>query len=389
MRWFLGCLMIVVGSACSSADEPTLRVQDYLNRGDLANGELEFQATLKLHPDDDQARFSLAMLQLAQSVERLGQSLYRYGTRSEVASMPVLRLPVPENPDPAPISYIAFRRLFDDFYRDLARVEETLAEIEDQEVQLPLKLAGIHLDITADGDPSERFDDLLKRIVRSDFSFLDENPEFLVRFDRGDVAWLQAYCHLTMAVIDVFLSVDGSPYFNEMAQRQFPKSIATKTAESDRGRNQLDVLEGRRLERFRQHMIDVVRLNHETWKYIRAETDDDHEWLPNANQERGVLGLPVKDEMIDAWLAMMDEFKALLDGERAMFKSFWGRNGKGLNLKALLEDPPAGFQVDLEFLKKLPDQYYSDEKEFDVAVCFRVFVMMQNTTGVGYAAWFN
>ena len=45
----------------------------------------------------------------------------------------------------------------------------------------------------------------------------------------------------------------------------------------------------------------------------KAETDDDHEWLPNPKQ-KGALGLPVRDEMIDAWLAMMAELEVLLNG---------------------------------------------------------------------------
>lgn len=389
MRWPLVCFLVAMTSAVTIADEPSTGVQDYLHRGDLANGELELQSKLERHPDDDQTRFALGMLQMARAVERLGQSLYFYGIRSEFASSPVLRLPVPENPDPSPITYIAFRRLFDDFYRDLATVEETLSKIKDDNVRLPLKLAAIHLDLTADGEPSERFEDVLKRILRSDLAFLAENQEFLVQFDRGDAAWMQAYCHLMMAVIDVYLSFDTQQFFNAMAERQFPKVIATHAGNPDNGNVIVKITEKRRLARFRRHMIEVVRLNHDTWKYIRAETDDDHEWLPNAKQERGVLGLPVQDEMIDAWLAMVDEFKALLDGDRTLFKAFWGHAGKGLDLHQLLENPPSTLTIDLEFFKELPEQYFSDAQEINLGVFLRVSSMMQNTTGVGYAAWFN
>jgi hypothetical protein len=79
-----------------------------------------------------------------------------------------------------------------------------------------------------------------------------------------------------------------------------------------------------RLGRLRKHLLEVVKLNRETWRYIRAETDDDHEWLPNPKQ-KGVIGLPVRDEMIDAWLEMMGELEALLDGKTTLPNRRWRR----------------------------------------------------------------
>jgi hypothetical protein len=109
-----------------------------------------------------------------------------------------------------------------------------------------------------------------------------------------------------------------------------------------------------------KQLLKVAELNRETWKHVRAETDDDHEWLPNPRQE-GVLGLPVRNEMIDAWLAMMAELEALLDGKRTLPGVLnIGKNGKGLNLKTLLDDPPEKFTLDSEFFRGLPEKYFSD-----------------------------
>src|SRR5229473_1837882 len=103
------------------------------------------------------------------------------------------------------------------------------------------------------------------------------------------------------------------------------------------------VKEPARLGRYRKHLRRVAELNRETWKHIRAETDDDHEWLPNSKQN-GVLGLPVREEMIDGWLAMIAELEALLDGKRTFPRIFgFEKNGKGLNLKKLFEHPPEKF----------------------------------------------
>lgn len=106
------------------------------------------------------------------------------------------------------------------------------------------------------------------------------------------------------------------------------------------------IVEPARLDQFRLHFIQVAQLNRETWKLIRAETDNDHEWLPSSKQE-SVLRMPVREEMIDAWLAAVTEVEALLEGKKLMAnigKTDEEDMGKGINVKKLLEDPPAKFE---------------------------------------------
>src|SRR5262249_193239 len=147
-----------------------------------------------------------------------------------------------------------------------------------------------------------------------------------------------------------------------------------------------------RLGQFRHHLLKVVDLNRETWKHILAETDDDHEWLPNPRQT-GVLGLPVREGMIDAWLAMMAELEARLDGERTVTRlpidEPFVKQGKGLNLKTLFEDPPEQFALDLKFFQALPDKYFSERRDVDINVLFAVAQIFGDTTALAYAAWFN
>jgi hypothetical protein len=86
---------------------------------------------------------------------------------------------------------------------------------------------------------------------------------------------------------------------------------------------------------------------------------------------------------------MVDELEALLDGRRTLrlILAFLGhaRGGKGLNLKALFDDPPAEI-VDPQ---NLDDKYFSDGADVDIGVLFRVVQVFDNTTAVAYAAWFN
>ena len=41
------------------------------------------------------------------------------------------------------------------------------------------------------------------------------------------------------------------------------------------------------------------------------------------------------------------------------------------------------------FPNNLPDKYFSDDEDVDINVLFRAFSLFENTTTVGYAAWFN
>jgi hypothetical protein len=100
--------------------------------------------------------------------------------------------------------------------------------------------------------------------------------------------------------------------------------------------------------------------------------------------------------MVDAWLAMMAELEALLDGKRTFLQAFINKNGKGLNLKILFDDPPEKFVLDpdqplgiLKTLENLPDKYWSKGKEVDYDLMWRALQVFGDPTAVAYAAWFN
>jgi hypothetical protein len=399
----IGVVFLVVPSfALAQGDKPNKPprardvVERYLHSGELAAGESALEARLATAPEDDEARFGLGIIQVVRGVERLGQALHKYGVKSENTHVPFLRLPVPKNAAPAPITYAIFRGILDDFRRDLATAEATLARITDDQVKLPLRLAPIRLDLTGSGTPTDSFMDILNKIMlRRDFAFLKGNPDFLVGFDRGDVAWLRAYAHLLMGMLDLYLAIDGERLFDLTADELFaaPKNRFTgdesaRLRELVQARTVIDLKEPHRLGQFRRHMVAVARLNRETWMHIRAETDDDHEWLPNPRQH-GVLGLPVRDGMIDVWLAMMAELEALFEGKRTIPKPFRSKDGKGLNLKVLLDDPPEKFMPNQDPAQSLPAKYWSAEPDLDIDVIFRVIQIFGDPSMVAYAMWFN
>lgn len=394
MRAIIAGFALLCGPASLAAAERPL-VEKYLHAGDLGRGEQALLLALDRDPDDDQARFGLGVLQFVRAVERFGQSLHEYGARANSTSVPFLRVPVPKNDNPSTISYRALGRAFDVLVADLERAEKTLADVKDEKVRLPLRLAGVQLDLTGGGTPTDKFLDILVKLNGGRFEFLKGNEEFLVCFDRGDVAWLRAYCHLLCAMLEAYRAFDLEADFDRRVKDVFPKVELTGKKEGLED-GVLRVAEGTRLRRFRTHLLAVCELNRETWKFIRAETDDDHEWLPNPKQ-KGVLGLPVRDEMIDRWLDMVGQLEELLKGERLFpgwVLAFISANpdGKGLNLKTLLDDPPARLSE-----KKLRDdgidakylEAKGKKKEFDLNVLFAVWRAFDGPLGVTYMAWFN
>jgi hypothetical protein len=383
MRATWCALALSLTAAPAAAQQPL--AEKYLHSGELAKGEQALEAALRAAPMNDQLRFGLGVIQFVSGVERLGQSLYEYGAKSESTDVPFLRLPVRKNPDPAPVRYHTLRRVLDDFRRDLAAADRTLAGVIDGKVKLPLRLAAVRLDLDGDGRPTDEFAGMLKTLMRQDLAFLKADPEFRVVFDRGDVAWLRAYCHLLMGMLDFMLAFDWEREFDQHTVQAFanpkPRNVA-----KDRG-NAIAVAEPGRLGRFRRHLLKVCELNRETWEFIRAETDDDREWLPNAKQ-KGVLGLPVRDEMIDAWLEMVAEMEALLSGEK-VFPGLFAPTLRGISLKAVLDDPPAEFDFDAIQKRGVAAKYIGKGEAVDLSKLTRWAAVFNTPTAVAYAAWFN
>ncbi|HUR55838.1 MAG TPA: hypothetical protein VMZ71_17000 [Gemmataceae bacterium] len=390
MRALLAAAVVVAFSGSVRAADPPL-AEKFLHSSKLDEGEAVLSAVLRRHPTDDETRFGLGMVQFTNAVQKFGRQLHKYGVKTEeVAGIPFVRLPVPRNPNPTPINYGLFRKLFDDLYHDLGTAERTLAGVTDDTIKLRLRLAAVRFDFDGSGRGNDKFTDVLVKLLGQSPEFLRKDPDFLVCFDRGDVAWLRAYCHLLQSMIDVFLALDLREFYQSDLHKQFAK------AEDQVGGDQPNLFTFRikfaspeRLGQFRKHMLQVCALNRETWKSIRAETDDDHEWLPNPKQ-KGVIGLPVRDEMIDGWLAAVAEVEELLEGKTLVPIGFLpNTNGKALNLKTLLDNPPAELSVQ-KLLANGPDAKYLEKgRESDFRAISRVERVFGNTLSVAYAAWFN
>lgn len=337
-------------------------VEKYLIEGRLQAGERDLQSQLNLRPDDDQLRFGLGTLQFLRAVEQLAQDLYRYGLRTEVNTdlsfIPLVRLPLPINAHPNTLSYQQAQTMVKTFLANLAKADATLAPISSATVKLPLHFGLIRLDLNGDGhaDADETLWKLYAGLNNENNISAESARKFYIGFDRGDVHWLRGYCHLLMAICDVYLAHDTKETFDCTAHMFFPKVDSPykflshgKQVFRSGDYDVLDlvalihtirwrVAEPERMNAALHHLEAVVAQSKESWKFIMAETDDDHEWLPNPRQTGVIPNVHVSKEMVDTWQYFMSEAGNVLEGK--LLIPFWrADDGRGVNLRKVFTEP--------------------------------------------------
>jgi hypothetical protein len=341
-----------------AVDEAPL-VEQFLLEGKLTEGEAALQERLEQAPKDDQARFGLATLQFLQTVERFMQSLYRYGAHDPFAGMlPMVRLPVPHNPEPDFIEHSDLRGIFQGWIDGLARTETTLAEIRDPDVKLPLHFGMVRLDFNGDG--KAHADETLWKVYTQLNRMVRVTPEqaenFVIAFDAGDVHWLRGYCHLLMALGEFLLAHDGKELFEHTAQLFFARPVIPydflqrpkgvfRMGNADLSDAiafihliRLPVDEPQRMTAALEHLQEMLRQSRESWTAILTETDDDREWIPNSKQTSVIPNMRVTEEMIKAWFEFLGEADGLLTGRKLV--PFWRDAGdRGVNLRRAFTEP--------------------------------------------------
>jgi hypothetical protein len=364
--WILG-LVCAAAPDLASAGPP--RAETFLLEGRLAEGEIALAQHLNAQPTDDQARFGLGFVQFLRTFERFAQGLHQYGLGGGRVGTD-LRAAAPDgtplhdlltpNKHPEALSYPAFRKLFQNALDDLKRAEATLAAIKDPAVRLPLPIGRIRLDLSGWKRPVA-----VASILGTAGLPVDpkQAKELVIVFDRGDVCWLRGYCHFLAGSLEILQSLDARELFEASAHLLFAKPetpypfLNSCPAAADADDFDVDVplwtdlfayihlllrvplTEPARLKAAHAHLEAMLAMSDEMWVHYLAETDDDHEWIPNPKQT-GVLRVPVRQEMIDTWRESVREARRVLRGERLI--PFWrGQPGEhGLNLRRVFLEPP-------------------------------------------------
>lgn len=411
------CLGLLAPAA--NAEEPEAPpIEEYLIKGELNDGQAAMSAILKASPDDQQARFSLGVVQFLQAVEGLANDHYKHGLlQNRMRGIPFVRMPVPENPKPEKISYQSARGILQKFINALALAETTLEAVETDDVKLPLHFGRIRLDLDRSGMATEeetlwKLFQMLNAAVRQ-----ADGEAFQITFDGGDVYWLRGYCHLLMSLGEIALAHDFEDLFERTAHLFYPKVESPYAFLQEEGpgpfngfnpTNFLDAIalvhlinfpvkEPGRMKVALAHMETMIDLSRESWKLIQAETDDDHEWLPNPKQTGVIPNVRVRQNMIDGWHEFLGEMDHLLKGTKLI--PFWRGipggsigivpvNAKhGINLRRVFTEPTR-FDLVLWMQGTGAAPYLEEGSNTDPAVWGRLSRVFGGEF-FGFAIWFN
>ena len=128
----------------------------------------------------------------------------------------------------------------------------------------------------------------------------------------------------------------------------------------------------------------MADLSPKSWAAARRETDNDREWLPNAKQVQAFTGSTNDDEVINGWLEVMAEFKAVLEGRKLM--GHW-RFDKGMNIKRFFEESK-GFDLVL-WITGTDAVQYVEEGPVSNGTTWNGLTGTFRGNFLGYALWFN
>ena len=390
----------------AASQEVRPSAEAFLREGNLAEGERLFNKYLQSHAADDVARLELGMIQFVNAVERLGKDLFRYGLRptdrATLIALPIVRLPIPPNPDPEVLSNEEARRMLVAFIHELSRTETTLAAIKDENVKLRLPVGEIRLRFAPGASGSVSIREIVQQLR---IATPAAEPRFSVAWDRADVAWLRGYCHLLSGFCEFVLAHDTRELFDHtahifFAKPQTPFNFLTegrKVFDVGAGIDIVDLVafvhlillplsEPQRMKSCREHWKQMLLLSREMWRYVQLERDDDDEWIPNPRQ-RGALNIRVSEEMIASWLEFVGEAERVLNGECLI--PFWRSNdpNRGINLWKVFEDPrPFDLVLWLQGTAAAP--YLEQGTMTDRNVWGRLRAVFGNQL-YGFGVWFN
>lgn len=436
---FIGCMALTLSALRSTlfAYDVSQDLDDFLSAGRLKDGEVFFEKQAAIGSTKDETQVALGIIRFLQAIEYLGQSGYQHGLLNHrVQAIPMLRMPVPSNPNPKPLSYEGLREIVAEFQTKLKAAEATLAEVPTESIFLKFYIGRAKLDL--DGDEAFAANETLWRIFFNlnrglatgglgingtpndddapDAAFQSAAEAFYVGVDGTDVHWLRGYCHFLMAVCDGALAYDERELFERCGQLFFPNiespfKITKEATNPALGIFDMGVLldsvaaihlidfklvDAERMKSARQHLLSMIEQSRLQWERALAETDNDHEWLPNPKQT-GVLNMPVQSNIIIGWKAVLDELESLLEGKKLLplvrDNVFLSNDTRaraqpiGINVKKFF-DEPTDFDLILAMQGTGVEQYVEPGRVSDSRT-WQELTRVFRGDFFGFAVWFN
>lgn len=300
--------------------------------------------------------FALAGLQFLGGVEAALQLRWQTGVQADWSELPILRLPIPENPDARAFAPADFTTLLTGLDADMDAARAALDQLGDKPFALEIRLADLWFDINANGmqDVGEDIGSVTGLTLGGGRMIGVDLIDPVITFDSADAAWLAAYTHFLSGFTSTALAYDPEPAI----RRVLDSSAAIHALWGDTPpNNAMDMMFGRQVDRAAMvlnalantpdkalamdahgHFLAMIEENRRFWSLVALETDNTGEWVPNDSQVSG-MGITMPPGTGARWQAVLADAERLLKGEVLIPHWRFGAEA-GINLLKLFENPP-------------------------------------------------
>lgn len=301
--------------------------------------------------------FALAGLRFLGGVESALQLRWQTGVQADWSELPILRLPIPENPNARPFVPADFTQLLTGLDADMDASRAALEQLGDKPFALEIRMSDLWFDINANRtrDEGEDLGTVTGLTLGGGRMVTVDVQDPAITFDTADAAWLAAYTHFLSAFSKLAQAYDPEPAI----QRVLDSSKAIYALWGDTPpNNAMDMMFGRQVDRAAMvlfalsktpdkalaqesydHLLAMITENRSFWSMVALETDNTGEWIPNEAQVSG-LGIYMPPGTADRWQAVLADAEKLLKGEALIPHWRFGAEA-GINVKKMFENPPA------------------------------------------------
>jgi hypothetical protein len=299
--------------------------------------------------------FALGALRFLGGIEATLQARWQMGVSDSMMMLPIMRLPIPENPNPQPFDPAMVTGIFTDISARMETARAPLLQIpEGADFGVEIAFSDIWFDINANSnrDTGEDAGSVLGPILLGwQWDARDPaTPLPVVRFDAADAVWLAAYTHLLQGISDTVIAYDPTAATARMLDTRTAFGIAAGQTNADYYdfdyyADVISVITGalnqppdaNRLTSAHSHFRAMVTENRRFWPLVNAETDNTREWIPNDSQQ-SALGIALPPGTGNTWLAVLDDAEGLLNGD--LLVPYWRSDANhGVNLARMFTEP--------------------------------------------------
>ncbi|MCP3971878.1 MAG: hypothetical protein GY717_16460 [Rhodobacteraceae bacterium] len=341
--------------AASPAAAQDLAISNSIAENGLAATEAS------LTGDAPETAFARGAVRFLIGIEKTLQLRYRHNAHLEHFDIPVLRLPLPDNPDAQPFYPGMITELFGGLEADMNAARAALADLDGStDFGLAIDITGLWFDVNANAtrDAGEGVFEVAGATLGLRPGEIDPSAlpdSLIVRFDTADAAWLRAYTHLISGIAELVVAFDPTDVITEVLgsvaamndlRGQRPPARRSFLRGEEQMIDMFAMVYGALNRRpdpdhtnaARNHLLAMIAENRAFWQLVTQETDNAQEWLPNASQT-SAFGFELPPETRKVWLAVLADAEAVLTGDKLV--GHWRiEPGAGINVARLLQDPP-------------------------------------------------